>query len=88
MGSKEWLEWNDSVHQDVSCVFDERDCFLAFMRRAKAKGGLVSIPFACPTMTSVKLYVYDLSQGMAKQMSLGLTGRQIGMCSMTLSSKV
>ncbi|CAM0140013.1 hypothetical protein VKS41_007315 [Umbelopsis sp. WA50703] len=28
-------------------------------------------------MTSVKLYVYDLSQGMAKQMSLGLTGRQI-----------
>lgn len=31
-------------------------------------------------MTSVKLYVYDLSQGMAKQMSLGLTGRQIGMC--------
>jgi hypothetical protein len=32
-------------------------------------------------MTSVKLYVYDLSQGMAKQMSLGLTGRQIGMYS-------
>ncbi|KAI8583852.1 hypothetical protein K450DRAFT_220283 [Umbelopsis ramanniana AG] len=28
-------------------------------------------------MTSVKLYVYDLSQGMAKQMSLNLTGRQI-----------
>ncbi|KAG2183580.1 hypothetical protein INT43_006586 [Umbelopsis isabellina] len=28
-------------------------------------------------MTSVKLYVYDLSQGMAKQMSMGLTGRQI-----------
>ncbi|KAI9277969.1 PPPDE putative peptidase domain-containing protein [Umbelopsis sp. AD052] len=28
-------------------------------------------------MTSVKLYVYDLSQGMAKQMSLSLTGRQI-----------
>lgn len=26
----------------------------------------------------VKLYVYDLSQGMAKQMSMALTGRQIG----------
>ncbi|KAF7728285.1 hypothetical protein EC973_006459 [Apophysomyces ossiformis] len=26
---------------------------------------------------SVQLYVYDLSQGMAKQMSLGLTGKQI-----------
>lgn len=35
--------------------------------------------YLSPSMTSVKLYVYDLSQGMAKQMSLSLTGRQIGM---------
>jgi hypothetical protein len=36
-------------------------------------------PLLRSPMTSVKLYVYDLSQGMAKQMSLSLTGRQIGM---------
>jgi hypothetical protein len=40
---------------------------------------LVSTFTSLPSMTSVKLYVYDLSQGMAKQMSLNLTGRQIGM---------
>ncbi|OZJ06812.1 hypothetical protein BZG36_00002 [Bifiguratus adelaidae] len=28
-------------------------------------------------MASVQLYVYDLSQGMARQLSMGLTGRQI-----------
>lgn len=27
---------------------------------------------------SVKLYVYDLSQGMARSMSRSLTGKQIG----------
>lgn len=29
------------------------------------------------TMSKVQLYVYDLSNGMAKQMSLPLTGKQI-----------
>jgi hypothetical protein len=28
-------------------------------------------------MTKVQLYVYDLSRGMAKSMSLALTGKQI-----------
>lgn len=28
-------------------------------------------------MTPVKLYVYDLSRGLAKQMSMSLTGKQI-----------
>jgi hypothetical protein len=29
-------------------------------------------------MAPVKLYVYDLSQGMARAWSMGLTGKQIG----------
>lgn len=29
------------------------------------------------TLQRVQLYVYDLSRGMAKSMSLGLTGKQI-----------
>lgn len=32
----------------------------------------------------VKLYVYDLSQGMARTMSQSLTGKQIGKVDMTL----
>jgi hypothetical protein len=29
-------------------------------------------------MAPVKLYIYDLSQGMARAFSMGFTGRQIG----------
>lgn len=29
-------------------------------------------------MAPVKLYIYDLSRGMARALSMGFTGRQIG----------